>query len=112
MTHDNDYVIDLSSAKIINAAFDHRAVAEGKQCGDVFHAAKITTKTRRHKVLLSVLCVSVSLWLIRATAQLLRRRFPEFYPVAFRIHGPTEFAEFGFVSFRVHFYAFCPKLGQ
>ena len=65
MTHDDDYVIDLSSAKIINAAFDHRAIAEGKQRlerahaarasggeengSDLVHAKKITTKTQSHK---------------------------------------------------------------
>jgi hypothetical protein len=65
MTHDDDYVIDLSSAEIINAAFDHRAIAKGKQrlerthaartaggekeCGSLVHAKKIPTKTQSHK---------------------------------------------------------------
>src|SRR5437016_14540160 len=76
MTHDADYFIDLSSTKTINATFDHRAIAEGKQrlecahaprapggeknCDDIFHAAKITTKTgKAQSVIERALCLRV-----------------------------------------------------
>src|SRR6266513_739473 len=104
MTHDDDNFFNIGRAKIPNAALDHRAVAEGKQrlerahaartaggekkCGDIFHAAKITTKTEKaQSVIERALCLRVFV-VNSCDPQLLRRRLPEFYPVAFRIHGP------------------------
>src|SRR5882672_4494036 len=76
MTHDYDNFFNIGRAKIPNAALDHRAVAEGKQrlerahsarasggekkCGDIFHAAKITTKTgKAQSVIERALCLRV-----------------------------------------------------
>jgi len=40
MADDDYYVMDLSSTKVFNAAFDHRAVAEGKQRLERAHAPR------------------------------------------------------------------------
>src|SRR5713226_2023485 len=76
MTDDDDYFVNTSSTQIINAAFDHRTIAEGKQrfecahaarasggeqnCNDFVHAKKINTKTRKtQSVIERTLCLRV-----------------------------------------------------
>jgi hypothetical protein len=65
MAHHDDDLIHVSTAKIVDARLDHRDVAKrqerfegahaaraagGEQkCGDILHAAKITTKALGHK---------------------------------------------------------------